>query len=59
MIPSLFYSYAQKELEKTRKRLQFNSIAGASPERLQMIKEREEYLMNILKQYNAERMERN
>jgi len=59
MIPSLLSTFALDELKKTRKKIQFNYINGASLDRIQQLKEREEYLNNIIRQFQAERMERN
>jgi len=59
MIPSLLSTFALDELKKTRKKIQFNYINGASLDRLQQLREREKYLNNIIRQFQAERMEVN
>jgi len=55
MIPSLLSTFALDELKKTRKKIQFNYINGASLDRLQQLREREEYLNQIIIQFRNER----
>lgn len=55
MIPSLLSTFALDELKKTRKKIQFNTIVGASLDRLQQLREREEYLNQIIIQFRNER----
>jgi len=55
MIPSLLSTFALDELKKTRKKIQFNYINGASLDRIQQLREREEYLNQIIIQFRNER----